>query len=57
MMDKACRQEMRFDGHNPTFVLGDFNARPNSLGPISELVREDQWTDLGHRANWWGGHP
>merc|ERR1712015_387811 len=37
--------------------MGDFNARPNSLGPVCDLVREEQWADLGHRANWWGGTP
>ena len=52
-----CREEMQTDVHNPTMVLGDFNARPNSLGPISTWIREESWTDVGHRADWWGGVP
>ena len=52
---QACRQEMEGDVHNPKLLMGDFNARPNSLGPVCDLIREDQWADLGHRADWWSG--
>ena len=48
---------MAADVHNPTMVMGDFNARPNSLGPVADWIRDEQWTDLGQRANWWGGVP
>ena len=41
----------------PTCVLGDFNATPNRLGPIGKWIQEEQWTDIGHRADWWGGTP
>ena len=40
---------------NLTLMMGDFNATPNTLGPIQELIREDLWTDVGHRATWRGG--
>ena len=36
---------------------GDFNATPCELQTVRELMREDQWTDVGDRAHWWGGKP
>ena len=50
-----CREEMQTDVHNPTMMCGDFNARPNTLGPIAAWIREECWTDVGHKADWWGG--
>ena len=30
----------------PTMILGDFNAEPDSLKAIQELIAEEQWTDV-----------
>ena len=39
----------------PTMILGDFNAEPDSLKAIQELIVEEQWTDVGRHASRWGG--
>ena len=39
----------------PTMILGDFNAEPDSLKAIQELIAEEQWTDVGRHASRWGG--
>ena len=53
----ACRRDMRMGVLYPSIVLGDFNATPNKLGPVKDWVHEEQWTDVGHRADWWGSTP
>ena len=40
-----------------TVVCGDFNATPHKLGPVRDWITEEQWTDVGLRADWWGGTP
>ena len=53
----AIRRDMRMGAKQPSMVLGDFNATPHKLGPIRSWINDEQWTDLGHRADWWGGTP
>ena len=53
----ACRMDMRQGVFCSTVVLGDFNATPHTLGPVKDWIMEEQWTDLGRRADWWGGIP
>ena len=36
-------------------MLGDFNAEPNSLDLAKEMIEDQQWVDVGERAEWWGG--
>lgn len=52
-----CKGDLLVGVRNPTMVLGDFNARSNSLGPAADWIREEHWTDLGHSIGWWGGVP
>ena len=41
-----CRDEMAADVHNPTMVMGDFNARPNSLGPVVSGMSSEPISDI-----------
>ena len=38
-------------------VLGDFNETPDKLSTMRELIKEEQWVDVGSVANWCGGTP
>ena len=51
----ACQRDMALSPHGPHAILGDFNATPCKLGPVKDLIAVDQWTDVGQRADWWGG--
>ena len=51
---QGCIRDRRTGVCNPTMWVGDFNAEPNKLGPVQELIKEERWTDVGHRARWWG---
>ena len=53
----ACRKDMLGRNFYSTMVMGDFNATPHKLGPVAEWIVEEQWADIGLRANWWGGDP
>ena len=35
----------------------DFNHIPDKLMSVKDLMREDQWVDVGKQAVWWGGIP
>ena len=37
--------------------VGDYNATPCDLLTVREMIRDHQWTDVGHRDNWWRGKP
>ena len=52
---EAKRKEMQHDKHGNQFILGDFNAEPNSLDISRELIEDEQWIDVGEKAHWWGG--
>ena len=37
--------------------MGDFNAVPNTLRAVKELIEDELWEDVGAKADWWGGTP
>ena len=51
----AGRREMRNGPYQPNIVMGDFNATPHKLGPVRDWINEEAWTDVGLKADWWGG--
>ena len=52
---QACREEFPWDRHCVQFMLGDYNAEPNSLDLAKEMMEDQQWVDVGEKADWWGG--
>lgn len=53
----AIRRDMEMGARQPSIVFGDFNATPHKMGPTKSWINDEQWTDLGNRADWWGGVP
>ena len=51
----AIAQEKAKRPYMATIIVGDFNAEPDSLMSIKELIAEEQWTDVGRHASRWGG--
>ena len=47
--------EMQGEECNPTVVIGDFNHTPSKLESIRYMIEEEGWTDVGEKADWWGG--
>ena len=41
----------------PTLIMGDYNAVPNTLRAVKELIEDELWEDVGAKADWWGGTP
>ena len=39
----AARQEMKKHPYMATIMIGDFNAEPDALKSIKELIEEEQW--------------
>ena len=51
----AIIEEMEAEPYTPTMIVGDLNAEPKRLTNIKELIEEENWTDLGANAIFWGG--
>ena len=34
--------------------MGDFNAEPEGIESVQELIEEEAWTEIGSNAHWWG---
>ena len=49
---QGCRRDGEQSINGPMMWVGDFNATPCELGTVRELMKEDQWADVGHRAHW-----
>ena len=54
---QGCRRDGARNLHCPKMWVGDFNATPCDLLTVREMIRDHQWTDVGHRDNWWRGKP
>ena len=48
----AVRAETYLEQHVPTFIVGDFNAEPETYDEVKEL-NEEEWVDVGINAHWW----
>lgn len=51
----AIKKELLTHPSMPTIIMGDFNAEPDTLNAIDELIKEEQWMDIGKHAIRWGG--
>ena len=51
----AARQEVDAGHYLATMLVGDLNANPEKLKTVKEMIKNDQWTDVGKHASWWGG--
>ena len=54
---QAVRREIKGDRHMPTIIAGDFNKEPNTIHSVKVLKKEENWTDVGEVADWWGRKP
>ena len=34
--------------------MGDFNAEPETIEAVQEMIDEEAWTEIGSNAEWWG---
>ena len=50
----AIIEEMEAEPYTPTMIVGDLNAERKRLTNIKELSEEENWTDLGANASFWG---
>ena len=54
---QIIQEEIWRSPQGPTLITGDFNAIPNTLEIVREIMEQDHWTDVGSKAHWWGGTP
>ena len=54
---QAVRREIKGDRHMPTMIAGDFNKEPSTIHSVKVLKKEENWTDVGEVADWWGRTP
>ena len=54
---QAVRREIKGDRHMPTIIAGDFNKEPSTIHSVKVLKKEENWTDVGEVADWWGRTP
>ena len=50
---QSIQREMGGDPYGPKIILGDFNHTPNLLATVKDLMKEQQWIDVGSVADWW----
>ena len=50
----AVREETDQETYLPTIIMGDYNAEPESIESVQELIEEEAWTEIGSNAHWWG---
>ena len=51
----TAKEEIKKHPYMATIMIGDFNAEPDALKSIQELIEEEQWVDIGRNASRWGG--
>ena len=54
---KIAHEELETQPKGPKVIAGDLNADPKNLPHLLSLVNNEGWTDLGAKANIWGGIP
>ena len=50
----AIRAEVDRGTYLPTVIMVDFNAEPESIEAVQEMIDEEAWTEIGSNAHWWG---
>ena len=48
----AIRGEIDRETYLPTILMGDFNAEPETLEAVQELIDEEARTEIGSNAEW-----
>lgn len=54
---QSIQRGIEGDTYGPKIRLGDFNHIPNLMATLKDLMKEQQWLDVGSVADWWGGVP
>ena len=54
---QIAHAEMEAQPKGPKVIAGDLNADPTNLPHLQDMVNDQGWTDLGAKANLWGGIP
>ena len=50
----SIQREIEGDPYGPNIILGDFYCAPNQLATVKDMMREQQWVDVGSVGDWRG---